>query len=94
MINLVISFAPIELPTQYAQAQLAHGTSPQQQELDSAARAESVVAATQQPAFTEEEVNELHVMFPSIEADVIRSVLEVNSGNKDATVTALIDMAN
>lgn len=33
-------------------------------------------------------------MFPTIEKDVIRSVLEEKQGNKDATVTALIEITN
>lgn len=42
--------------------------------------------------FTDEELNELHVMFPSVEVDVIKCILEEKRGNKDATVTALLEM--
>lgn len=44
------------------------------------------------PLFTEEEVNELHAMFPSVEVDVIRCILEEKRGNKDSTVTAILEM--
>jgi hypothetical protein len=33
-------------------------------------------------------------MFPTIERDVIKQVLESRAGDKDSTVTALIEMAN
>jgi hypothetical protein len=46
------------------------------------------------PLFTEEELDELQEIVPSIEREVIRQVLEAKGGNKDATVTALIEMAN
>jgi len=89
VINLVMSFVPIETPAQHAQQQ-GQG---EHQQLDPAMLA-AVESAQQQPLFTEEEVNELHVMFPSIDGDVIRSVLEAKGGDKDSTVTALIEMAN
>lgn len=44
--------------------------------------------------FTEEELNELHQMFPTIEKEVIRTVLEAQNGEKNSTVTALIEMSN
>jgi len=85
VINLVMSFVPIETPAQHPQ----QGAQGEHQQLDPA-----TLAAQQQPLFTEEEINELHVMFPSIDGDVIRSVLEAKGGDKDSTVTALIEMAN
>jgi len=84
-----MSFVPIETPAQHVQQ---HGQGEHQQ-LDPAVLA-AVESSQHAPLFTEEEVNELHVMFPSIDGDVIRSVLEAKGGDKDSTVTALIEMAN
>lgn len=42
--------------------------------------------------YTEDELNELHEMFPNVDKDVVRSILENNQGSKDATVTVLIEM--
>lgn len=46
------------------------------------------------PLFTEEELNELHVMFPTVDKDVIQSILEEKRGDKDSTVTALLEMTS
>ncbi|VDK53806.1 unnamed protein product [Gongylonema pulchrum] len=74
VINLIISFAPVEMPPPRTQQ-----------------RAEQQI---QQPMvlFTEEEVNELHAMFPTVDTDVIKCILEEKRGNKDATVTAILEM--
>ena len=45
------------------------------------------------PLFTEEELNELAEMFPSIEREVIKQVLEAKGGVKEAAVTALLDIS-
>ncbi|VDN30499.1 unnamed protein product [Gongylonema pulchrum] len=52
------------------------------------------LSGQQQPMvlFTEEEVNELHAMFPTVDTDVIKCILEEKRGNKDATVTAILEM--
>nr|CAD2190519.1 unnamed protein product [Meloidogyne enterolobii] len=44
------------------------------------------------PLFTEEELNELAEMFPTIEREVIKQVLEAKGGVKEAAVTALLDI--
>lgn len=45
-----------------------------------------------QPLFTEEDVKELTEMFPSVDAEVVKSVLEEKRGNKDAAANALVSM--
>jgi len=45
-----------------------------------------------QPLFTEEDVKELTEMFPSIDAEVVKSVLEEKRGNKEAAANALVSM--
>lgn len=49
-----------------------------------------------QPAvvITEEELNELHAMFPSVDVEVIKCILEEKRGNKDAAVSAILDMTS
>ncbi|KHN80097.1 Toll-interacting protein [Toxocara canis] len=69
-INLIVSFSPVET-TPTANP---NAQQPQPQNVPPPV------------LFTEEEVNELHVMFPSVDVDVIRCILEEKRGNKDATV--------
>uniref|UniRef100_A0A1I7ZSJ4 CUE domain-containing protein n=1 Tax=Steinernema glaseri TaxID=37863 RepID=A0A1I7ZSJ4_9BILA len=81
LINLVISFAPVDAPVQNPPQLMAtvEGTGAQ--------------PAPEGPLYTEEEVKELSEMFPNIDAEVIRSVLDEKRGDKDGTVTALLEMA-
>lgn len=81
VVNLVISFAPVPRP-------------PQQQTIsESEATAVDVIAAENAGIiYTEEELNELQEMFPNIEREVIKQILEANGGNKDSSVTTLIEL--
>jgi len=64
----------------------------QQQQTNNPAQEQTIIAA--EPAFTEQEVDELAEMFPAVDKEVIRSVLEIKRGDKDSTVTALIEMSS
>uniref|UniRef100_A0A8R1HWF7 C2 domain-containing protein n=2 Tax=Caenorhabditis japonica TaxID=281687 RepID=A0A8R1HWF7_CAEJA len=79
MIHLHFSFAPIELP-------LEQGGAPQ---------------AAQQPApvplpveITEEDTKEIQEMFPSVDKEVIKCILEERRGDKEAAVSAILEMTS
>ncbi|KAK0427770.1 hypothetical protein QR680_010419 [Steinernema hermaphroditum] len=78
LINLVISFAPVDAPVQNPPQLMANVEGQQTPE---------------GPLYTDEEVKELNEMFPNIDVEVIRSVLDEKRGDKDGTVTALLEMA-
>ena len=46
----------------------------------------------QQPAFTDEDISQVKDMFPKVDEEVIRSIMEVNRGNKDLTINNLLQM--
>ncbi|CAO1383359.1 unnamed protein product [Diamesa serratosioi] len=43
---------------------------------------------------TEEEINQISEMFPTIEKEVIKSIAEANRGNKDLTINSLLTLTN
>ena len=44
------------------------------------------------PAFTDEDVAAMKEMFPNIDEEVVRSVLEANRGDKDTSINNLLAM--
>jgi toll-interacting protein len=44
------------------------------------------------PTFTEQDVAVVKDMFPNVDVEVVRSVLEANNGDKDATINNLLSM--
>ncbi|CDW56054.1 toll interacting protein [Trichuris trichiura] len=87
MVNLIFSLDPIAIP------QIGHLTSSLQQQTFAPSTGNNVnQAATGQLPFTQADVNELHEMFPTIDEDVIASVLEEKRGNREATVNALLSL--
>ena len=47
----------------------------------------------QGPMYTDEDFKQVKEMFPDMEDEVIKSVFESNSGNKDSTINALLQMS-
>jgi toll-interacting protein len=85
VINLVVSFSPVPRPQNAIEVEEATAQIPP----PAAGNAEPI-----DQMFTEEELNELAEMFPNIEREVIKQVLEANRGAKDQTVNSLIEMGN
>jgi len=89
VINLLLSFTPIDAPPPN------HNQSPPNQIDESDAQMAAAMTATDtQPIISDEELTEIGEMFPSIDKEVIRSVLEARNGDKNSAVTDLIEMAN
>lgn len=97
-LNLVITFTPVEnLPPAVMQAPMVY---PQMQPYPGVVmpgvyppQASMGMQAPRQPGFTEEDFKQVKDMFPNMEDDIIRSVFVANSGNKDSTINALLQMS-
>ncbi|XP_046970945.1 toll-interacting protein-like [Vanessa cardui] len=104
MINLVLSysvgpaavatFPPVLVvpSTGMGYAAMPVYPAPLQQHMAPHAQQHAPQPLPQQPV-TEEQLQQIEEMFPSIDKEVIKSVLEANRGNKDATINSLLQMS-
>ena len=99
MINIVLSFATAPLPSPYA----LQGVSPLVMLPTPAGygtRSYQAVPVYTQPTpppqpppqLTEEDFKQISEMFPNMDKEVIKSVAEVNQGNKNAIVNSLLQL--
>lgn len=51
-----------------------------------------MASVPRQPMFTEEDVNQIAEMFPSMEKDVIKSIMTANNGHKENAISQILQM--
>nr|XP_026495784.1 toll-interacting protein-like [Vanessa tameamea] len=105
MINLVLSysvgpaamatFPPVLVvpSTGMGYAAMPVYPAPMQQHMAPHPQQQHVPQSPPQQPVTEEQLQQIEEMFPSIDKEVIKSVLEANRGNKDATINSLLQMS-
>ncbi|KAG7304933.1 hypothetical protein JYU34_010347 [Plutella xylostella] len=96
MINLVLSYAVTPAPTMAYQPVMMFpggmGYMPYQQAMPQQVPQPQPQPPQPQPV-TEEQLEQIKEMFPSMEKEVIKSVLEANNGDKDAAINSLLQMS-
>ncbi|VDD96932.1 unnamed protein product [Enterobius vermicularis] len=78
VLNLILSFQPVEQNSRTSEVQRPQ---PKIERLSPGS-----------VRITEEDIKELHNMFQSVDADVIRCILEEKRGDKDGAVNAILEM--
>lgn len=78
VLNLIISFQPVQQASRNVEMQQAQPQFAQQ--------------PTARVLINEDDVKELHSMFQSVDVDVIRCILEEKRGDKDSAVNAILEI--
>jgi len=90
VINLIMSFKEIDPATLQRQQELVDQIDP---ELAAAIEASKQEIRQGPVEIKDEDVSDMAAMFPNIDAEVIKAILEDKRGNKEAAVTALIELS-
>lgn len=101
MINLVMSFSPVENIPQTFQPMFVQQPMVQQPMVYTfpgnpplyPPQQQGQVQQPQTPGYTDEDFKMVKEMFPNMDDEVIKSVFESNSGNKDSTINSLLQMS-
>ena len=107
VVNLIMSFREIDAATLQRQQELVDQIDPELAAAIEASKREfpiskCIILVTilvleeirQGPVeIKEEDVNEMAAMFPNVDKEVIKAILEDKRGNKEAAVTALIELS-
>ncbi|XP_060072898.1 toll-interacting protein B-like [Ylistrum balloti] len=108
MINLVMTFTPLEnlpasAPTSFTYQQPVvvpnmYYTNPvvyptQGQQVQQTQSQPTAGPQQTRPLYTEDDLKQVKDMFPNMDEEAIKSVLEANRGNKDSTINALLQMS-
>lgn len=89
MIHLHFAFVPIDLPLQDPSVQQV--PAPLREFLSSKSAPMRTLSAVE---ITEEDTKEIQEMFPSVDKEVIKCILEERRGDKEAAVSAILEMTS
>lgn len=98
MINLIMTLTPISAQPYVYQSPVVMVPAPMYYPTGPVYNHAPVYPATaapavQGPAYTEADLKQVHEMFPNMDLEVVRSIMDANRGNKDVTINSLLQMS-
>ncbi|GMR53071.1 hypothetical protein PMAYCL1PPCAC_23266, partial [Pristionchus mayeri] len=88
LVHLIISFAPVDTPI----AHPAYQGGPTYPDGSPVHQPSDAPGAVPGPVFSDDDVKAVKELFPDIDEEVVRAILEEKRGDQDATVSALLEM--